>query len=361
MILLAWLVSSHRWQVNWRLVVVGVLFQAVLAAALFKSQEWTFDKQFTDTQTLLAAFEQKTIGAEEINSSLAERGLSGVSIEQIKKSVESLEKMPIQWDADLFPPTAFGAPEVLEVPRFENGVLFSVVNSIFDAIDSYVKEGSYFVFRGYDEDTTLLKAFAFNVLPTVIFFAALMAVLYHIGFMQRLVAAMAWVMQKTLGTSGPESMAAAANVLVGHTEAPLMIRPYIQSMTRSELNALMVGGFATISGSLIAVFVSQGVSAGHLVTASLISAPAALVIAKIMQPETETRKTPSQVDTPEENRPTNVIEAAAIGASEGLKLALNIAAMLIAFLALLAMGNAIIYGLGEGVEWIVNSLFRSIL
>ena len=97
MILLAWLVSSHRWRVNWRLVVVGVLFQAVLAAALFKSQEWTFDKQFTDTQTLLAAFEQKTIGAEEINSSLAERGLSGVTIEQIKKSVESLEKMPIQW------------------------------------------------------------------------------------------------------------------------------------------------------------------------------------------------------------------------------------------------------------------------
>ena len=357
MILLAWLVSSHRWRVNWRLVIVGVAVQAILAAALFKSQEWTFDQQFTNTQSLLIAFEQNTIGAKQINSSLADRGRTKFSVEKIKTSIDSSEMTPEQWDAELFPPATAGAPEVLEVPRFENGVLFSVVNSAFDAIDSYVKEGSHFVFRGHDKDTTLLKTFAFNVLPTVIFFASLMAVLYHIGFMQRLVGAMAWIMQKTLGTSGPESMAAAANVMVGHTEAPLMIRPYIQNMTRSELNALMVGGFATISGSLIAVFVSQGISAGHLVTASLISAPAALVIAKIMQPEIETPKPPSQVDTPIEDRPANVIEAAAIGASEGMKLALNIAAMLIAFLALLAMCNAIIYGLGEAVEWIVNLMF----
>lgn len=363
MILLAWLVSSHRWRVNWRLVVIGVLCQSVLAAALFKSQDWTFNQQFSSTQSLLASFENKTLSADQIDASLVERGLKEISIKAIQESlsdkVTTLDSDAAKfahWDAQLFPPTSIGAREVLEIPRYENGILFSVVNSIFNAMDSYVKEGSYFVFRGYDEDTTLLKAFAFNVLPTVIFFAALMAVLYHIGFMQRLVGAMAWVMQKTLGTSGPESMAAAANVMVGHTEAPLMIRPYIQNMTRSELNALMVGGFATISGSLIAVFVSQGISAGHLVTASLISAPAALVIAKIMQPETEEPGTRAQAEVPVENQPTNVIEAAAVGASEGLKLALNIAAMLIAFLALLAMCNAIIYGLGEGVEWIVNSL-----
>ena len=356
MILLAWMVSSNRWRVNWRLVLIGVVFQAVLAAALFKSQEWTFDKQFTNTQALLAAFDQNSLSAKQIDSSLADRGLKDVSIKSVKVSIESLEMTPGQWDSELFPPNGLGATEVLEVPRFENGVLFSVINSVFDAIDSYVKKGSNFVFLGYDDDPTLLKAFAFNVLPTVIFFAALMAVLYHIGFMQRLVGVMAWVMQKTLGTSGPESMAAAANVLVGHTEAPLMIRPYIQNMTRSELNALMVSGFATISGSLMVIFVSKGISAGHLVTASLISAPAALVIAKIMQPETETPKPPTQIVKPVEDRPTNVIEAAAVGASEGLKLALNITAMLIAFLALLAMCNAIIYGLGEGVEWVVNSL-----
>ena len=356
MILLAWLVSSHRWRVNWRLVVIGVVFQAVLAAALFKSQEWTFDRQFSDTQSLLVSFEAGGVSADAIDSSLKKRGLSDVSIAKIKASVDSMEIQPVQWDARLFPRTAIGAPEVFEVPRFQNGVLFSVVNSTFAAIDAYVKEGSNFVFRGYDGDTTLLKAFVFNVLPAVIFFASLMAVLYHIGFMQRLVGAMSWVMQKTLGTSGPESMAAAANVLVGHTEAPLMIRPYIKNMTRSELNALMVGGFSTISGSLMVIFVSKGISAGHLVTASLISAPAALVIAKIMQPETETPKAPTELKTPLENRPTNVVEAAAVGASEGLKLALNITAMLIAFLALLAMCNAIIYGLGEGVESVVNSL-----
>ena len=361
MILLAWLVSSHRWRVNWRLVAIGVLCQIILAATLFKSQNWTFDRQFSDTQTLLTAFENKTLTAEQIDSSIAKHGLPGISIHAIKLSLEdkseNVETKFAEWDSQLFPPTPLGPPEVLQIPRFQNGILLSAVNSIFDSIDAYVKEGAYFVFRGDDKDTTLLKTFAFNVLPTVIFFASLMAVLYHIGFMQRLVSLMAWVMQKTLGTSGPESMAAAANVMVGHTEAPLMIRPYIQNMTRSELNALMVGGFATISGSLIAVFVSQGISAGHLVTASLISAPAALVIAKIMLPETETPGTLTLAETLPENRPTNVIEAAAAGASEGLKLALNIAAMLIAFLALLAMCNAIIYGLGESVEWVVNSLF----
>ena len=204
----------------------------------------------------------------------------------------------------------------------------------------------------------LLRTFAFGVLPTVIFFASLMAVLYHIGVMQVLIRAMAWVMQKTLGTSGPESMAAAANVLVGHTEAPLVIRPYVEGMTRSELNALMVGGFATISGSLMAIFVANGISAGHLLTASLISAPAALVIAKILQPETETSQPDKDAIAFEpEDRPTNVIEAAAVGASDGLKLALNITAMLIAFLALLAMVNALVMGIGELLQMIANQFY----
>ena len=368
MILLAWLVSSHRWRVNWRLVTVGVLCQAALAVTLFNSQNWTFNQRFSDTQTLLAAFNKKTLTAEQIDASIAKRGRLDISIKAIKRSLDDnraannaspsdTETTFANWDGQLFPLSSSGSPEVLEIPRFENGILFSAVNTVFASIDSYVKEGAYFVFRGYDKDTTLLKAFAFNVLPTVIFFASLMAVLYHLGFMQRLVSVMAWFMQKTLGTSGPESMAAAANVMVGHTEAPLMIRPYIQNMTRSELNALMVGGFATISGSLIAVFVSQGISAGHLVAASLISAPAALVIAKIMLPETETPQPVTLPETPLENQPTNVIEAAALGASEGLKLALNIAAMLIAFLALLAMVNAIIYGVGETAQWVTNSLF----
>ena len=173
--------------------------------------------------------------------------------------------------------------------------------------------------------------------------------------MESIVRTMAWVMQKILGTSGSESLAAAANVFVGHTEAPLVVKPYIPGMTRSELNAMMVGGFATITGGLMAIFVDLGVSAGHLVTASIISAPAALIVAKVLQPETEESKTMGSVKTKFEKQATNVIEAAANGASDGMKLAINITAMLIAFLALIAMLDAILGGCGELVESIFFS------
>ncbi len=286
MVGLAWLMSSHKTRVNWRLVGLGLLLQSVLAAVLFQSQNWTFGG------------------------------------------------------------------------RYENGVLFAGVETFFNAINAYVAEGSGFMFRANGVDSSdpmlLVKTFAFGVLPTVIFFAALMSILYHIGIMNYVIRGMAWVMQKTLGTSGAESLAAAANVLVGHTEAPLVVRPYVAGMTRSELNALMVGGFSTISGSLMAIFVMEGISAGHLLTASIISAPAALVVAKILQPEIET---PGEL-VASKARPakvaSNVIEAAAIGASEGMKLAINIAAMLIAFLALIAMLNALLVATGESVQWLVN-------
>jgi len=146
----------------------------------------------------------------------------------------------------------------------------------------------------------------------------------------------------------------AANVLVGHTEAPLVIKPYVARMTRSELNALMVGGFATISGSLMAIFVNLGVSAGHILSASIISAPAAIVIAKILQPEIDTPADVRQSDAASEKLATNVIEAAAIGASDGMKLAINIAAMLIAFLAIIAMIDALLGGVGELIQYLVN-------
>ena len=151
---------------------------------------------------------------------------------------------------------------------------------------------------------------------------------------------------KTLGVSGAESLAAAANVLVGHTEAPLVVKPYVASMTRSELNALMVGGFATISGSLMAIFANIGVSAGHLLTASIISAPAALVLAKILQPETEEPQSVESTEAKMEQNASNLIEAAANGASEGMKLAINIAAMLIAFLALIMFIDILLQGVG---------------
>ena len=288
---LAWCMSSHKRRVNWRLVGMGLLLQLLLGVVLFNSQTWTFGG------------------------------------------------------------------------RFENGVLFYGFDSFFGMIKNWADEGGKFVFGENGPENVyyasnplyLLKTFAFGVLPTVIFFAALMSVLYHIGIMEPIVRTMAWVMQKILGTSGSESLAAAANVFVGHTEAPLVVKPYIPGMTRSELNAMMVGGFATITGGLMAIFVDLGVSAGHLVTASIISAPAALIVAKVLQPETEESKTMGSVKTKFEKQATNVIEAAANGASDGMKLAINITAMLIAFLALIAMLDAILGGCGELVESIFFS------
>ena len=195
---------------------------------------------------------------------------------------------------------------------------------------------------GFPRTKQLLSSFAFGVLPTIIFFSSLMSMLYYLGVMQKVVSFFAWIMQRTLGTSGAESLSAAANVFVGQTEAPLVIRPYVSKMTQSELMAIMVGGFATIAGGVLAAYVSFGIDAGHLITASVISAPAALLIAKVMQPETEHSVTMGKVEIHVEEQESNLIEAAAAGATAGMKLAINVAAMLIAFLALIAMFNGLV-------------------
>lgn len=194
--------------------------------------------------------------------------------------------------------------------------------------------------------------FAFNVLPTIIFFSAVMAVLYHLGVMQQLVRGMGWVMARTMGTSGAESLSAAANIFVGQTEAPLVIKPFVQSMTRSELHAIMTGGFATVAGGVMAAYVLMlsGLFpdiAGHLVAASVMSAPAALVISKIMWPETEQPATAGSVELDVEKLDVNVVDAAARGAGEGLHLALNVGAMLMAFVALVALANGLL-GVASG-------------
>jgi CNT family concentrative nucleoside transporter len=186
-----------------------------------------------------------------------------------------------------------------------------------------------------------VKTFAFWILPTIIFFSSLMSILYHLGIMQVLVRGIAWAMQRTMGTSGSESLATASNIFVGQTEAPLVIQPYVGTMTRSELHALMTGGFATVAGGVMAAYVSflkdiPGI-AGHLVTASIMSAPAALAISKLMVPELQDSPTAGGrvMTLPEPEG--NVLEAAARGASDGMKLALNVAAMLIAFVGLVAL------------------------
>ena len=186
--------------------------------------------------------------------------------------------------------------------------------------------------------------FAFKVLTTIIFFSSFITVLYHFGIVQLVVRAFAVVMMKVLGTSGAESLSAAGNIFVGQTEAPLLIKPYISKMTQSELMAVMTGGMATVAGGVLAAFVGMGISAGHLIAASVMSAPAALVMAKILVPETEVSMTAGKVTLDIELPYVNAIDAAAQGASDGLKLALNVGAMLLAFLSLIALLNGAILG-----------------
>ena len=221
--------------------------------------------------------------------------------------------------------------------------VFSQVGEFFEVSLDFVNSGSAMVFGPNYEDFY----FAFKVLPTIIFFSSLMAIFYHFGLVQRVVRLFALLMEYTLGTSGAETLSAAANVFVGQTEAPLVVRPYVASMTMSELHSMMVGGFATIAGGVLAAYVGMGIDATHLVTASVISAPAALVIAKVMVPETETPRTLGVVTEDSGETYVNAVDAAAKGAGQGLKLALNVGAMLIAFLALVAMGDWIIGWVGS--------------
>ncbi len=185
-----------------------------------------------------------------------------------------------------------------------------------------------------------LKSFAFWILPSIIFFSTLMAISYHLGIMQVLVRAMAWLMQRTMGTSGAETLSTAANVFLGQTEAPLLVRPFIARMTRSELFCVMLGGFANTAGGVLAAYVGflshiPGI-AGHLVTSSILSAPATLVIAKVMMPESGVPATAGSLLWQDERPDRNVMEAAARGASEGMTLAINVLAMLIAFVGIMA-------------------------
>ncbi|MCA9539081.1 MAG: NupC/NupG family nucleoside CNT transporter [Myxococcales bacterium] len=196
-------------------------------------------------------------------------------------------------------------------------------------------------------------SFALSVLPTIIFFSSLMAVLYHLRVMQFVVGGVAWLMQRTLKTSGAESLSAAGNIFVGQTEAPLLIRPFVTELTMSELMAVMVGGFSTVAGGVMVAYVGmfRGVfpdMAGHLLTASIMSAPAALVIAKLMYPEDAKPVTASDHVPMAKTPYTNVIDAAATGAADGLKLSLNVLAMLLAFVALIALFN---YVLGLPSFW----------
>ena len=290
---IAFLLSRGRRNINWRLVGAGLLLQIILAVFILKGEE-------------MGAF-----------------------------------FAPLGW------PKAF----------------FSWVSSFFVLVLNFTTEGARFVFGDLavspGSEGSLGSFFAFQVLPTIIFFSALMSILYYLGIMQRVVQGMAWAVSRFLGTSGAESLSVTANIFVGQTEAPLVIRPFLEKMTYSELMAVMTGGMATIAGGVMAAYIqmlgnsfaqAQGLDldaarllfAEQLLGASVMAAPAALVLSKILIPETETPETKGKVQVQIERTQKNVIDAAASGAADGLKLALNVGGMLIAFIALIAMINYLI-------------------
>jgi len=259
-------------------------------------------------------------------------------------------------------------------------ILFEWISRFFVLLLGFTTAGAKFVFGnlavGPGNDQSLGVFFAFQVLPTIIFFASLMSILYHLGVMQRIVQAMAWVMARVMGTSGAESLSNTANIFVGQTEAPLIIKPYLKGMTQSELLTIMVGGMATIAGGVMAAYVqmlgysyaevhglqiteAQVMFAAQLLGASIMAAPAGMAMAKIIYPEVEEPETKGVVRVKVEKTASNVIEAAAAGASEGLQLALNVAAMLLAFIALIALSNYALEALGDvtGLNEIVRAQY----
>jgi len=245
------------------------------------------------------------------------------------------------------------------------GPLFSFLDKAIRKLISFSDAGSDFLFKSFVPDIgyhVSLVNFAFRALPTIIFFSSLMAVLYHFGIIQIIVKRIAQAMQKTMGTSGSETLSVSANIFVGQTEAPLIVRPFIQHMTKSELMAVMTGGFATVAGGVLAIYVMwltdiPGI-AGHLLAASVMSAPGALVVAKIIYPETESSETMGDLKINIEQKSTNAMEALGDGATSGLKLAANVAAMLVAFVSLVAMINYILSFVGISMESILGFIFK---
>lgn len=248
------------------------------------------------------------------------------------------------------------------VLRWEQGKealqgLTGVVNNVID----YADEGINFLFGGLFEAEGIGMVFAFQVLTVVIFFSSLISVLYYLGIMQKIIKVLGGALSWLLGTSKPESLSAAANIFVGQTEAPLVVKPFLNKMTRSELFAVMTGGLASVAGSVLIGYSLLGVPLEYLLAASFMAAPSGLVMAKIIMPETELSKTSDEredIDMSDDTESFNVIDAAARGASTGLQLALNIGAMLLAFIALIALINGLLGGgqsiVNSSVNWVLD-------
>ena len=346
---IAWLMSENRRRIDWRIVAWGLVLQVAFAGLILRTPVGhPFFHGLSTAVTRLISFtnEGTTFLLKPLNAAFE----TGVEVVSSKSPGAAAPNEAAPDDAapsdGATPPPAAPAP---------------------------LEPGTQLTLKSTDGPHVVpgLMNLGFWVLPTVIFFSGLLSLLYHLGVMQLVVKGIAWLMVRTMGTSGAETLCVAANIFVGQTEAPLMVRPFLKTMTRSELLTVMLGGFATVAGGVYAAYVSflQGQIpniAGHLMAASVMSAPAALAVAKILIPETENPATLGTVRVPVPRTADNMIEAFGDGVSQGLLLMLNMAAMLIAFIAMVALVNGLLALIPTGdsphitLQWLLGTLFRPI-
>ncbi|HET7843322.1 MAG TPA: nucleoside transporter C-terminal domain-containing protein [Xanthomonadales bacterium] len=334
---IAWLFSNNKSRVDWRLVATGVALQVAFAAVVLNGPRLTAGLA-KDSPELYQAWAWAAVAAL-ILFIVVLVGRAKLPNERAMKYATIVAGVLL---------LVLGLPFV--------GAAFKIIASGFVTLLGFVAAGSSFVFGGLSTGEKLGFVFAFQVLPTIIFFAALMGILYHWNVMQNVVKGMAWSIMRLMRVSGAETTSVCASVFIGQTEAPLTIRPYLSRMTQSELFTVMVGGMAHIAGGVLAAYVVmlggedielRKYFALHLLTASIMAAPATLVISKMLVPEVEEPLTRGQVRMEVEKTTVNVIDAAAQGAGDGLRLALNVGAMLLAFIALIALINWPLTLIGE--------------
>ena len=363
---IAWIMSYHRKDIKYRTVIWGLVLQLDFAFIILQKNVWSFvGMAFLAMLITLFIFRDKDVEGFQISNqwlTLLYGIIAGIASYFITLYLpygiliflviaflilNSYVMKKEKWSA-----FAAAALVLLTFGHLVSHNLYGqiIFKSFSDSIAQFLSLSDYgaqflfgnladgkYYFPGVDTWPGFGFQFAFKVLPTIVFFGAFMSILYYLGLMQKVIQGMARFMRWTMGTSGAETMSCSANIFVGQTEAPLLIKPFIKDMTDSELLTIMVGGFATIAGGVLAGYIAMGVDAGHLVAASVMSAPAALVIGKIILPEKEHSVTAGDVDIPELARAENVIDAASTGITDGLKLAVNVGAMLLGFIALIAV------------------------
>jgi CNT family concentrative nucleoside transporter len=381
---LAWAISYHRRDVRLRVIFWGLGLQFLFALIILREDEWSFigmgavaslvavyllrqdratpDRGYVSVAMLLAAAIAVAVVLGLIGATVA--GVSAIVVLALMLLNARFRLMPVAqgplgallaattvawlvasglYGEEIFDNFSKKVAEFLELSDYGARFLFG-----------NLADRQYFFPGGAANWPGFGFQFAFKVLPTIVFFGGFMAVLYYLGIMQRVIEALARFMRWTIGTSGAETLSCTANVFVGQTEAPLLIKPFLNDMTRSELLTIMVGGFATIAGGVLAAYIAMGIPAGHLIAASVMSAPAALVVGKIIYPELQHSATAGDVELPEIESGGNVIEAAANGITDGLRLAVNVGAMLIGFIALIAV-------LDVALNWLDSLIDGSLL